>query len=431
MEWEQKQGWGMEYLNKNKRFMFITVGTGREGKDIASAIVKSIENHHPDEIIFFCTERSKEVTLPLIEEIFKGKGYYYKWDVEFIEDENDFESIKNKCAEIIEKYRGIKIVDYTSGTKAMSVGIVLASLEKGVDIISYITGKRDKGGRVIPETERIYSFTPSQIYAYELYKKSIEYFNIHRFNLAKDLLEKCVNLYREESFASKVKLLIELCEMYFRWDIIDYSGAWEISKKIDNIEGSNELLKELKIKNKFEMQKELLYKMKSNYFMEERIIDLYKNAERRFEENKYDDAVARLYRLLEYVLQFLINKRDLYKEAGNKIDKDKLPENLKEKYAETLPLAKSAELLYELNDEIGKEIYKKIQDGELKKILSARNSSILAHGFNPVGKDSAQSFLKEIEGIIKRMIKEEKFEKLYKDLEFPEIKGAYHGKLQT
>ncbi|MEO0103889.1 MAG: hypothetical protein ABIK63_04660, partial [candidate division WOR-3 bacterium] len=106
------------------------------------------------------------------------------------------------------------------------------------------------------------------------------------------------------------------------------------------------------------------------------------------------------------------------------IDKDKLSEELREEYSGTLPLVKLAELLNKLNDEIGKEIYEKIQNGELKKIISARNSSILAHGFNPVGRDSAQSFLKEIENIIKRMIEEKKFEKLYKDLEFPEIKRS-------
>lgn len=409
----------MGYL-KNKTFMFITVGTGKYRKDIASAIVKSISAHNPDEIIFFCTEKSKEETIPEILSILENQGLNFPYTTEVIEDENDFESIKNKCAEVIGKYKeGRKIVDYTSGTKAMSVGLILAALEKKVEVIAYITGQRDNEGRVISGSERIYSFSPSQTYAYDLYKKAIEYFNIKRFDLAKSILEECKNLYQDIQFISKVEALINLCEVYLQWDIIDYAKSFEIIKNL-NIE----LLEKFGIKAKVERQKQLLHFLTSNKFSEERMVDLYKNAERRFRENKFDDAVARLYRLLEYILQFLADKRNLYKEAGAQIDKDKLPEELREEYSGTLPLVKLAKLLNKLNDEIGKEIYEKIQNGELKKIISARNSSILAHGFNPVGRDSAQSFLKEIENIIKRMIEEKKFEKLYKDLEFPEIKRS-------
>ena len=189
MEWGQKHGSAMEYSkdrqNIKRVFMFITVGTGRDRKDIASAIVKSIRIYKPAGVVFFCTRKSEMETLPEIEKILQQENLQIQKEVCVIEDENDFEEIKNKCAEVIGKYKGEKIVDYTSGTKAMSVGIVIAGLEKNVELISYITGKRDSSGRVIPGTERFLSMSPSQIYAQNTYRKAIDYFNDTRFELAK------------------------------------------------------------------------------------------------------------------------------------------------------------------------------------------------------------------------------------------------------
>lgn len=412
----------MEALNKTKKVMFITVGTGRDRKDIASAIVKSIEIHNPTEVVFFCTEKSEKETIPVIRSILGERNLKVEFKIELIKDENDFESIKDKCAQVIKSYSGIKEVDYTSGTKAMSVGLVLAALEEKVDSIIYISGRRDSEGRVIPGSERINSYSPIKTYIDELYKKAIEYFNIKKFEIAKHILKDCKRLYQERDFVSEVENLIYLCEVYSYWELADYNRAFEVIRNLNF-----ELLRALGLKSRMEKHRDLIFKMKSSNFCEERVVDLYKNAERRIEESRYDDAVARLYRLLEYILQFIANRRQLYIFEGReyKVDIAKLPKELIEKYEkvlEQLGLMKLAELLNDIGDENGKLIYKKIIEQNLKEILHARNNSILAHGFSPISEDKAKCFLREMENIIKRFIGEEKFKDLYNSLEFPKIK---------
>lgn len=46
--------------------MIISVGTGKEGRDIAHGIFFSIQHHNPDLTIFLNTAKSSETTMPYI-----------------------------------------------------------------------------------------------------------------------------------------------------------------------------------------------------------------------------------------------------------------------------------------------------------------------------------------------------------------------------
>ncbi len=413
------------------RYMLVTVGTGRNREDIARAILKSIENHNPDKVIFFCTDKSSKETIPFIEERYKN------FEVIILDDENDIELIKQKCDEEIGKLRQEKdshiIVDYTSGTKAMSAGIILSAVENDVDNISYIAGKRDEGGRVIPGTERVISFYPTQIYAKKLYLEGIKYFNKQMFESAKNTFKTAIELYEWNDIGEKAKLLIKLCDAYLNWDLFNHKEASKILNEISKEEIN--LLSNLGIKSKVEKHKELLYKLANEQFSVEKMLDLLKNAERRFIEGKYDDCVARLYRLIEYIIQFRIAEKELYIKKDNtydtsKINLNSIPEDLRDKYSKTLGLEASAKLLKELKDDLGNEI---CDDEELKKILYSRNSSILAHGLSPIGKETSERFLNLVKGFILNLVKtyikkasDVNFEQIRDQLDFPKIKIDYY-----
>ena len=55
--------------------MFITVGTGKDRKDIASAIIKSIDSQNPDKVIFFVSEKTAEETVPEIRTALGREGH--------------------------------------------------------------------------------------------------------------------------------------------------------------------------------------------------------------------------------------------------------------------------------------------------------------------------------------------------------------------
>jgi len=137
---------------------------------------------------------------------------------------------------------------------------------------------------------------------------------------------------------------------------------------------------------------QLIHKIEKNQEPEPYLIaDLINNAERRAkEEQKYDDAVARLYRTIELIAQHRLKTK--YGINPSEAKTEQIPPELLKKWnipPQTekikLPLEKDYELLNAKGDEIGK---KYLQDRKLKDLLSKRNTSILAHGLTPVTQET-------------------------------------------
>ena len=134
-------------------------------------------------------------------------------------------------------------------------------------------------------------------------------------------------------------------------------------------------------------------------FRKETMLDLLVNAGRRLDECRFDDAVARLYRLLEFMAQArLYNEYDI--ETGA-VRPEQVPESdLKEQVFSggtvemQLGLRRAYELLSLLNDDWGR----RFDDiwGELRKYLDIRNGSILAHGFQPVDEHKTRKMFEHV-----------------------------------
>ena len=408
-----------------KKVMFITVGTGRERTDIAQAIVESIRIQSPDFVVFYCTHKSSNETMPEIYAL--NNALQVKSTVEIISDENNLEKIKKEISHSMAQYKknyALNTVDYTSGTKAMSAGIIVAAIENSCDYISYITGTRDNQGRVVTGTEQINTFRLNQIYATKYVELGKQFFNNYLFGAAIDLFEKAKNICHDETLNNEVELYISLAQALNAWDKFDHEQAKNIFTAITKNKQAVVLLESKEIEKTIEIMKRHLHAIASSQFSDLLIIDLLKNAERRFAEGKYDDAMARLYRLLEFIAQVLLDKQNIYqkdahgKSDTSKLDVEKLPQHLKEKYTPAIGLSKSYELLSDLNDETGKKIYDIMQKKDVKQILGIRNGSILAHGFVPVCRDITQKCIEIIKEIASIYFTLQQFEKLYHEFEF-------------
>lgn len=413
--------------------MIVTVGTG---ETVAHGICCSIRQQNPDYIIFLLTQESKEKTLPLIlqDDTMQGK----KAGKEMLTDENDVEEIRCECQKVLERLIKERyntkdiVVDYTSGTKAMSVGLVLAALDKRVGTLVYVSGKRDKNGRVISGTERPIPIEPNRTYADLLFKDAVSLFNTCQFDACLGVVTQVENMIAESSFQKEVDLLKKLAQAYSSWDKFNLSQAFSL---LDNL-SDNSLMAKWGIKSRVGKNKEILFGEKEGLFCLERIADLLENARRRGDiEKKYDDACARLYRLIEYIAQFQINMRELYikNESGqpetDNLDIAKLPSELQEKYIEykdpkdnkiKLGLYQNYELLFDLGDNLGKLFKEQYERGELKKLLSLRNNSILAHGFGPISEETYIQMLRVSEKIITSMFSE--INNIVEKVKFPQIK---------
>lgn len=420
--------------------MIITVGTG---ETVSHGICFSIRQQNPDYIIFVVTKESKEKTLPLIlqDPIMKTKVF----DEFTLTDEIDVEEIHLECDKIIDSLvkkqyepRDV-VIDYTSGTKAMSAGVVLRALNRRLGSLVYVSGKRDKNGRVISGAEKTISIEPNRIYAESLFTEAVNLFNSCQFDGCLKIINQVKDLVAELEFQNKLRLLEKLAHIYSLWDKFNLNETFNLLDELSN----NELLADWGIKSRLEKNKKVLYKEKNNLFCLERVVDLLENARRRGDlEKKFDDAVARLYRCLEYIAQIKIAQRKLYQEdeKGNPdseaLDVEKLPPQLREKYSSKdskdnkvkLGLYRDYELLFDLNDELGLLFKKEYENNNLKRLLSLRNNSILAHKFNPISEGAYKEIITEVEKFINSAFPEA--DSLIEEVNFPRIKtlGNYPDK---
>jgi CRISPR-associated protein (TIGR02710 family) len=382
--------------------MFVTVGTGRDREDIARALARSIRHHRPDRVWLLVTAKSKEETVPIIERELAGAP---PTEHRVIENEDDAEA----CWRDARRWIGERVAagvspadmvaDYTSGTKAMSAGLFAAAAAVGVETIAYVIGTRDTGGRVISGTERFYSLTPRALLAEHDLDLARRLFDGYRFEAAAELAG-AARAAGDPEIVSRAALLEGLAEAYGAWDRFDHARAFQMAKDLAKHPG----LDELRIREAVERGKQFLYQAKDKKFCGERLADLVASARRRFEEGKYDDAVARCYRGFEYLAQLRLSAlgldpSDLRWEALAL----RLPPELRgswqarkdERGKMLLGLRHDYELLRDLGDRLGAQFCPVYDDKEspLRKRLERRNMSILAHGSDPVGREAAEELL--------------------------------------
>lgn len=417
--------------------MLVTVGTGKERIDIASAINFSLRHQNPDYIVFVVTAKSNEETLPLI---IKNLDVQHLFEI--LPDENDIEDIQQRCQSYLKNLiqkgysEGDIVVDFTSGTKAMSSGLVLAAITLKVGMLSYIAGKRDGEGRVMSGTERLISLTPNRIYADYQWKEIVSLFNTVQFDSCLKLIPQARSLLAELEFQEKLGVMENLAKAYSLWEKFDFDGALSLLEEAVK----SELVEKWGIKRRIEYNKNILYKEKNDAFCLERAVDLLENAKRRGNlEGKYDDAMARLYRLVEFLAQSQIAKKGLYRKKSNNqqdtenLNVEQLPTELKNKYSTEkyrdrkdgkvkLGLYEDFELLADLDDELGKRFVEefKQKDSQMKKLLALRNNSILAHGFNPIAEKGYREMFVKMEELIKLICVD--MGDIEKKIIFPQIK---------
>jgi CRISPR-associated protein (TIGR02710 family) len=116
-----------------------------------------------------------------------------------------------------------------------------------------------------------------------------------------------------------------------------------------------------------------------------RLLDLYLNAQRRAAQGRYDDAIARVYRLIEWTAQWLLKAQCGIETAS--IDEAAIPQ--------AMSLKPNRDGQYQAGLFDAWQLVKYMTSGEAARFiqreeknllnhLKIRNGSILAHGFEPV-----------------------------------------------
>jgi len=416
--------------------LIMTVGTGRRRSDIAEALLFGIDRHRPNKVVFLCTAKSEEETVPFI---VKGLGEL-EYEVVCHSNENDVQYLYRAYLEQMKKYDEI-VVDFTSGTKAMSAAVFAAAISAEARKVSYITGPRDSTGRVI-ESTGVVSLSPVEVIAERQLQRARELFRLCDFHAAAELADSYRQALPEGSpLQGQAKTIWMVSTAYDLWDHFKWKKARHYLRKAANPRESLVGVDTTRLA----ANADFLDAVVRNSWGYERLIDLANNARRRLKQGRFDDAQARLYRAFEYLVQECL-RNDYDIDAGElKLERlERLSVQTRRKWRTkakqtkgrlTVGLREGIELLAEFGSPVGEALIKMYwrkqwapqavlsskDAGELQNWLNERNASFLAHGTVPAKENTVRSMLEAYDRILQVMIRPEEIRKLEEQATFVAI----------
>lgn len=395
--------------------MIISVGGTVE------PVVTSILTHKPEYVCFYASQQSLE-KIGEIKTQAQEKGCRVENYNIICDDVNDLIHCYQQALRCVEKLteKGVGVrdvmVDYTGGTKTMTAALALATVGHGCSF-SYVGGKeRTKNGLgiVVTGTEVVtQDVSPWQIFAVEERKRISWFVGSFQYEAAISLMKDTMeNLAPAE--CEVWKGICRLLEGYLAWDNFDHQTAMRtLGNGLKQMETCEKFGLSVPVQAFVERARENFDALdainrQTQFFKKmhpELIRDLVSNARRRYLQNKYDDAVARLYRALEMAGQIAFE--GVTGSSTSEADPEKLPESLRGEYLQRykspddgiirIPLYATFRVLKEMDHVLGHSFFQ--EEETFKDILYARNHSILAHGMNAVKRETYENFTKIIEAL--------------------------------
>ena len=366
-------------------------------------ILKAIESISPEYICFFCTGQDPETgkagsirqvtgkgnvikvrrdddspTLPSIPaQAGLEEGGFEAREVPADDLDGAFLAIQNAIAKLTERFPGARFVaDYTGGTKTMTAALVCAALEHDDTELQLVAGARADLVRVRDGTEQAMTASVARL---RLDRAMAPYLGAWRrfaYHEAAEGLDG-IRIAADAADRARLGLARALSRALARWDDFDHAGALDLvevyASRVDPCYPAMlPVLRYLTREDDRRHDPACLW-------------DLWWNAERRAAQGRFDDAIARVYRLIEWTAQWQIRRR-LGADTAD-FPRDLLPASVE---AQPDRDGRIKFGLWAAWQVVGERLHGPAQHliarhgKELRDLLSIRNDSILAHGFRPV-----------------------------------------------
>lgn len=376
--------------------LVVTVGGSHQ------PIVTAIKELSPDYVYFVCTTKDPGTGKPGSETQITGKGVVIKANpaderpslpniptqvqlsperfetrIVAADDLDDiFTSLNSLFAQLRQRDPAARLIaDYTGGTKSMSAAMVMAALEnRGVEL-HLVTGNRADLLKVSDGTQ--YSATAISD-TIRLHRAMAPYLGSWRrfaYDEAAAGLDEIVPP-KDGALRGRLFRARDLSRAFAAWDRFDHGEARRL---ID--------LYAAVVARDLQPHVNTLRTLTSNSPRQEpaQLLDLWRNAERRAAQGRYDDAVARVYRLLEWSAQWLLKTRCNIDSSD--VQPGQIPAGI------SLTVGRQGKIqaaLFNAWDLVGAltsgpaAAFISAQRDRLLGLLQMRNHSILAHGFTPI-----------------------------------------------
>lgn len=243
-----------------------------------------------------------------------------------------------------------------------------------------------------------------------------------RFQSAHDLLSRIDGSLLSEHDQKAVQCLNGLAKAYSHWDNFRYAEVLEALNQLPGDDG---------LESRFRIGKDVIEKLSmlaadcaQNRISELTFADMMNNAIRRKREGSFDDAVARIYRALEMIAQWVLKRADV---DTDDVDTRRVPPRDRVSFEAMrsvddgklrIGLRKSFELLTILRTPLGLRFE---EHEELSHMLSYRRNSILAHGTTAMNGEECDNLLAAAKHLFSAEIPN--FEELCHSLQFPWLRA--------
>ncbi|MCM1983648.1 TIGR02710 family CRISPR-associated CARF protein [Lyngbya confervoides] len=411
------------------KVLFLTVGGS------PAPLISAVNNLRPQRVVFICSDGPRGSISQVLQDgtpceiregttvkdrlpnlpthLQLGDRFHPETDVVALPDPDDLsDAYQQICAKILEVRQTTPeaelAADYTGGTKTMSLALGTAAIDHQVSL--YLTSANrinlirvDRG----EATERASTLKPIlQRTLHQVIPGLLEQYDYPAIaSQLQDLLQT-YELPKEDKV--HIRMQRQIWQGFDAWDRFDHEAAWHLLAPHIRILQPHALFLKRVIGSRALIDPEFTPEEKTRGTGYELVQDLLLNAERRVKQQRYDDAVGRLYRALELFAQIHLLKE--YGLRTGDVDIELLPSPLREGYESQrqsrtgkiqLALLQSYEVLGQMEaaDASLGGLYRQ-QKEALIDALRVRNFSLFAHGFQPVGQNTYEAFSQVVVGFI-------------------------------
>ena len=295
-------------------------------------------------------------------------------------------AMSNAIAGLGKKFPGVRfIADYTGGTKTMTAALVCAALERDDVELQLVAGARPNLVRVEDGTEQAMGASVDHLRLDREMKTHLRAWHRFAYQEAADGLAR-IRITANDPRRTQLELARDLSRALADWDNFNHELAYQrlhiyggqVARYYPPMLPTLSLLKQAG-------------DTRSTQNDPVRLFDLYLNVERRAAQGRFDDAIARWYRLMEWTAQW-----ELRKEL--KADTSDFPRELLPQDADVVPNrdGKIRLGLWQAWQVVEHRLPEPCQNfvkdhgAELRDLINMRNDSILAHGFRSVTRSDWQ-----------------------------------------
>lgn len=379
-----------------KNVLICTIGGSHQ------PVLKAIEKVQPAFVCFICTDRDPETGKAGSETRITGRGnviaektgaspslpnipalaglsvdQFQICTVPADDIDVSFTAIRAAMLELRSRFPGAQIIaDYTGGTKSMTAALVIAALENDDIDLQLVTGARSDLNEVAHQTEYAISANIDTIRLERAMWPYLEAWRRYAYDEAGAGLAR-IPVPSNTELRARLNLARNLSNAFAAWDRFDHKQALmnlqPYRSRIGSKLGLHLKALEMLIKEDDKRREPL------------QLYDLWLNAQRRAAQGRYDDAVARVYRLIEWTAQWQLRIHAGLDTAD--IPEDQIPADMKlarnRQGRYQAGLFQAWMLLSRLLDNPAAEFFKN-HENELLNNLLVRNQSILSHGYCPI-----------------------------------------------